>query len=150
MVAGAISDRPEVILRIAPPPQKRSPTGRGNRRPNASGKTNVISALQFVKEAVESSHREWKPDGLIPRQPFLLDEASRASPSEFIVDTIVDGVRYQYGFAVTDKAVTEEWLNAYPNGEKQGWFSRKLGKSIRFSSKMGGENRTIEGLTRPE
>ncbi|HWF45876.1 MAG TPA: ATP-binding protein, partial [Bryobacteraceae bacterium] len=117
---------------------------------NASGKTNVISALEFVKKAVESSQREWKPDGPIPRQPFLLDdESSRASPSEFVVDTIVQGIRYQYGFAVTDKAVTEEWLNAYPNGKKQAWFSRKSGKPITFSSKMGGENRTIEALTRP-
>jgi hypothetical protein len=66
-----------------------------------------------------------------------------------VVDALVGGVRYQYGFSVSDTAVLEEWLYAYPKGKQQAWFSRHAGKAMSFSEKMPGENRTIEGLTRP-
>src|ERR1700726_590237 len=115
---------------------------------NASGKTNVLRAIQFLSEAVSSSHREWKPDGPIPREPFLSDEESRQSPSEFEVDFLTNGIRYRYGFRVDSAVVLEEWLYAYPLGKKQTWFHRKQGNPILFGARMPGENRTIESLTR--
>src|SRR6185295_9193056 len=50
---------------------------------NASGKTNSLQALFFLSEAVTFSHRKWKPDGPIPRTPFLGDDESSQTPSEF-------------------------------------------------------------------
>jgi hypothetical protein len=37
---------------------------------NASGKSNVLSALAFMREAVIYSQRSWSPDEGIPRDPF--------------------------------------------------------------------------------
>lgn len=40
-------------------------------------------------------------------------------------------------------------MYAYPLGKKQTWFARKRDKPVSFSTKLQGDNRTIERLTRP-
>lgn len=119
---------------------------------NASGKSNVIKALAYMSSAVQSSQREWAPEGPIPREPFLLDPRSRLDPSTFEVDLLLDGVRFHYGFSLNDREVLDEWLDAYPTGSKpvrkQMWFKRD-GKKFTFGNKMGGDNSAIERLTRP-
>ena len=114
---------------------------------NASGKTNVIRALKFMRDAVANSHATWKPDALIPREPFAGDEGG-ATPSQFIVDFLLEGTRHQYGFKVTSDAVVEEWLHVYPKGKRQTWFVRQSETDFTFGSKFKGENETIRGLTR--
>src|SRR5262245_54154351 len=49
--------------------------------PNASGKTNVIVALSFIRSAVLNSHKAAKPTGGVPRHPFLLDEEFSRTPT---------------------------------------------------------------------
>ena len=61
---------------------------------NASGKSNVLAALAFMKEAVVYSHRFWSPDEGIPRDPFAWGQ-KRSEPSMFEVEIVIDGVRYQ-------------------------------------------------------
>ena len=119
---------------------------------NASGKSNVIKALAYMSSAVQNSQRQWAPEGPIPREPFLLDPQSKLDPSSFEVDLLLDGVRFHYGFTLNDREILEEWLDAYPAGtkpiRKQMWFTRK-GKAFNFGNKLGGDNRAIERLTRP-
>jgi hypothetical protein len=119
--------------------------------PNASGKSTLVAALEFMKAAVENSHRKWAPDGGISRAPFALAPAAAKEPSLFAVDLLLSGVRYEYGFVVDSSRVLEEWLFAYPKGRKQEWFTREAGREqeLIFSRLLQGENRTIAGLTRP-
>ncbi len=118
---------------------------------NASGKSTVFDALSFMRAAVEDSHRSWKPDGGIPRTPFALDPEAVAEPSRFAVDLLLDGIRYEYGFAVSSARVLEEWLFAYPKGRRQEWFTRDAAREeeFAFSRLLPGENRAISALTRP-
>jgi uncharacterized protein len=118
---------------------------------NAAGKSNVLDALRFMAEAVVGSHRLWPPLGPIPREPFLLDEESRREPSRFGVDILVDGVLYEYGFAVDDERVIEEWLYASPRGRRQLWFTRKAQRAeeFAFGKQLKGTNRVLARLTRP-
>lgn len=113
---------------------------------NASGKTNVLRALEFMKTAVVESHSSWKPDGGIPRQAFAGADDSR--PSRFVVDFELDGIRHQFGFAVTSMAVEEEWLHVFPKGKRQVWYSRRPGGGLAFGTKLKGEKETIRALTR--
>jgi AAA15 family ATPase/GTPase len=113
---------------------------------NASGKSNVLSALAFMKEAVIHSHRSWSPDGGIPRDPFAWGQ-KRIEPSTFEVAIAVAGVRYQYGFRLNDKVFLEEWLFAWPNNRKQAWLKRD-GETFKFSDNLKGENKVIEEVTR--
>jgi hypothetical protein len=113
---------------------------------NASGKTNVILALQFMVTVVVNSHARWQPDRPLVLQPFA---GAEDSPTTFKADFILGGVRYQYGFSLSTEAVQKEWLHAYPVGKKQVWFNRESGKAISLGANLQGDNRTIERLTRP-
>jgi predicted ATPase len=114
---------------------------------NASGKSNVLSALGFMRSAVLGSHRAWAPDEGIPREPFAWGEKALEA-SLFEITLLVAGTRYQYGFVADDEQFLEEWLYAWPGKRKQTWFTRELGK-FKFSEHLGGENRLIEEVTRP-
>lgn len=116
---------------------------------NASGKTNVTRAIEFVAEAVSWSHSRWEPEGPVPYQPFLgAPSGGDPLPSEFEAEFITGAIRFRYGFRLNNVAILEEWLHAYPKGKKQTWFHRVQGAPIIFSAKLPGANKTIETLTR--
>ena len=113
---------------------------------NASGKTNVLNALDFMRAAVLFSFNNWEPDQGVPRNQFAWGPR-RIEPSFFEVTVLVDTVRYQYGFWVSDECILEEWLFAWPNGKKQLWFERD-GGTYKFGDNLKGDNKLIEGVTR--
>ena len=91
---------------------------------NAAGKSNLIKAMQTMKEIVRTSSREKQRGDSLPVIPFKLDTALSSEPTEFEIIFIAEGVRYQYGFTATEQQIMEEWLFAYPKGRAQSWFSR--------------------------
>jgi AAA15 family ATPase/GTPase len=113
---------------------------------NASGKSNVLSALGFMQSAVTCSHRFWNPKGEIPRTPFAWGE-NRAEDTTLEVMFLTKGIRYSYGFSVDNAEVVEEWLFAWPSGYKQKWFTRDRDK-FRFSEHLKGPNESVRELTR--
>jgi len=114
---------------------------------NASGKSNVLSALGFMRDAVIQSLGTWAPDGGVPRDPFAWG-AKSSEPSVFEVMVLVAGMRYQYGFVTDDRRVLEEWLYAWPGNEKQTWFERG-GDLFNFGEHLIGENQLVGRVTRP-
>jgi len=92
--------------------------------PNASGKSTLIQALQFVEGQVLNSQKESQAGDEIDVVPFKLTAESRAADSEFEITFVEGGVRYEYGFTCNRKRFTEEWLIAYPLGRAQKWFHR--------------------------
>lgn len=99
---------------------------------NASGKSNVLSAFQFMREAVRSSFADWaKAPGAVPREPFKLDPACRDETTLFEVDLLLgrEPVRYTYGFELSDERVEAEWLHAYPHGKRNVWFDREAARA---------------------
>jgi uncharacterized protein len=114
---------------------------------NASGKSNLLAAFHFMRQAIVHSHRHWPPDEGIPRAPFAW--GSRPSePSLFEVTILYEGRRYRYGFVADDERFLEEWLYAWPAGRKQSWFERE-GDDFAFGEHLRGENRMIQQVTRP-
>ena len=114
---------------------------------NAAGKSNILEAVLFMRNAVRDSHREWPPEGPIPRDPFLFDTETLTAASTFEIDFAIDGILYQYGFSLDSERILEEWLHAYPQKHKQIWFNRHH-DSFTFSRHLRGNNKTIEQLTR--
>src|SRR5690606_27171967 len=82
--------------------------------PNASGKSNLLLALQTMKQVVVESAINLHRGDKLPVAPFRLSPDTRQHPSEFEATFLVNGVRYQYGFAATAERIHEEWLLAYP------------------------------------
>jgi len=121
--------------------------------PNAAGKSSFILAMAFMKDRVINSAKESQKGEKIDTKPFLFDQASQSQPSEFEVLFVADGVRYQYGFAVTRERVTHEWLLAYPEGRAQRWFERQYDTSTRqenwyFGTHLKGRRQIWQEATR--
>lgn len=115
--------------------------------PNASGKSTLIQALQFMEGQVLNSQKESQAGDAIDVVPFKLTAESRAADSEFEIAFVEQGVRYEYGFRCNQARFTEEWLFAYPLGRAQKWFHRvfdaEAGKDVyKFSTSfLGGKTR---------
>lgn len=92
---------------------------------NASGKSNVLRALQFLAEMVRQSS-DLSPDQRYGVKPFLLDLATATAPSEFEVTVLEAGIRYQYGFSMTADRILTEYLLVYKNFKPQRWFDRSI------------------------
>ena len=119
---------------------------------NASGKSNLVSAINFVKEFVTKS-AVVRPDSLIPVRRFQLD-TERKQPSEFEITFIHEEVRYEYGFSVDEKRIYDEWLIAFPKGVAQTWFERPTKSDASeeewyFGRHLKGEKNKLIPLTRP-
>ncbi|SNQ59785.1 AAA family ATPase [Candidatus Methanoperedens nitratireducens] len=69
---------------------------------NASGKSNVVSAFQFLKGLVTNSHKNQK-DTKIKMSPFKLDADYSSKPSKFEVVFIKNSTKYVYGVSVTNE-----------------------------------------------
>jgi uncharacterized protein len=145
LVAGSLTDHSEGVFEIPGLKERVLPVA-AIYGANASGKTTVLRALQFMNRVLRESHRLWEPEQAIPLEPFA-GEAPE-TPTQLVVDFIHANIRHQYGFTVNSSKVLEEWLHVYPKGKKQTWFNRKAGRPISFSEKLAGENRVIEQLAR--
>ena len=122
--------------------------------PNAAGKTNLLKAMHFMQVMVLTSANSLQQGQEINVRPFELDRKSREGPSEFEVNFVEQGVRFQYGFSLTKTRVVEEWLIAYPVGRPQLWFERsakgKTGKTTwKFGPKFKGPHKLWRDATRP-
>ncbi len=121
---------------------------------NASGKSNLIKALQFMRGVVLES-AALQPGQTFDRlHPFRLDATSGRLPTEFEVTFILDGVRYQYGFAMTTQRIVSEHLLVYKSFKPQRWFERHFdaesGKDVyEFGPGLKGAKNLWEGATRP-
>ncbi|MFI1729968.1 ATP/GTP-binding protein [Streptomyces acidicola] len=95
---------------------------------NASGKSNLLSAMRFMRKAVRESFAEWTKLPDVPREPFKLDPEAMDETSVYEVDLALGAkrkIRYTYGFELSDERVEAEWLYAYPDGERVVWFDRE-------------------------
>jgi predicted ATPase len=121
---------------------------------NAGGKSNLIKALQFMRGVVLESATIIQPGQSFAVQPFRLDSQSTQQPTEFEVTFILDGVRYQYGFAMTPQRIINEYLLVYKAFKPQRWFERHFdvgtGKDVyEFGPGLKGAKTLWEGATRP-
>ncbi len=92
---------------------------------NASGKSNLISALGFMSRFVSFSLTSMQPDEKIKVHSFRLDTDMEKEPSLFEVVFFQDGIRYRYGFQVDKDSVRSEWLFYVPAIKEIKLFIRK-------------------------
>ncbi|EMD26895.1 AAA family ATPase [Amycolatopsis azurea] len=115
---------------------------------NASGKSNLIDGLAFMRMAVLASGSL----GTAGRPYFRLGDTGAVRPSTYVIELLAEGVRYTYGFSVDGEALREEWLYAYPEKRRRVIFERSQG-SFRFgstSSDLKGKFAALEELIRDD
>jgi hypothetical protein len=92
---------------------------------NASGKSNILKAIAFLRGLVADS-AALKPGEPTGTEPFKLSRGWQECPSSFELTFEVAGVRYQFYVALTAERIVEESLVAYPAGLPQRWYSRRF------------------------
>lgn len=91
--------------------------------PNASGKSNLLKALDVVKEIAEREPST--RDIPLPVTPFCFDAALAGQPSLFELHFIHAGLRYQFNLAVTAERIVGEKLLAFPKGRESLLYERQ-------------------------
>lgn len=112
--------------------------------PNASGKSNVLAALSWLRDAVRDSLRAW--DGEIPVEPFALNAVGREGPTTMTLELLVDEVRYEYVVELDSSAVAYEALFHYPERKRRRVFERE-GLQLTLQRGLGAVAGTRELLT---
>lgn len=92
---------------------------------NASGKSNILLALQALKWIVSESH-VFKEDSKIPcYEPYLLASDSKTQPVELEIEFVIPGeYRYVYSISYDSSRIFSETLDYYPKKIKANIFSR--------------------------
>lgn len=128
-------------------PKLRLLTGAAIYGANASGKSNLVRAMQFMRNLVLRSAEGTQPTGGIHVERFRLSTTTAEKPSYFQVVFLLDGVRYRYGFEATGEQVVSEWLYYVPATREARLFERQQDQ---FSFGDGfREGRELAEKTRP-
>jgi predicted ATPase len=90
--------------------------------PNASGKSNILASLAWLRDAVRNSLRAW--DDSIPTEPFAFSVGPRRD-TLFDLEMLVNGVRFEYQLALNAERVSYEGLFHYPEGRRRRIFERE-------------------------
>jgi uncharacterized protein len=77
---------------------------------NASGKTNLLRAIAFVRFWIRDSVSSARVDEPIPVEPFRLSTDTYDKPSRFEILLVAGNATYRYGFAADSTRIHEEWL----------------------------------------
>ena len=113
---------------------------------NASGKSNLIRALSFMRTFVLRSSKESQAGEAIRVEPFRLSTATLHVPSYFQIVFELDGARYRYGFELDAEQVHTEWL--YRSVKRESRLFVREGDEYDIASGFK-EGRGLEQRTRP-
>lgn len=93
---------------------------------NGSGKSNLVSALNFMKHMVVSAFRRHNLiNETIPVEVFALNSKTENEPAMFEITFISEDKRFRYGFEVNTYGVVSEWLFHVPKKQEIQLFLRE-------------------------
>jgi len=76
---------------------------------NASGKSSILQALEFMFETIRKSNRvDINKD--LTTFPFAFSNGSRNENSEYEISIALNNYEYRYGFSMNKNGFDEEWL----------------------------------------
>ncbi|HEX7060055.1 MAG TPA: ATP-binding protein [Solirubrobacterales bacterium] len=115
---------------------------------NASGKSNLLKAMDDMRRHVLASFRHGRPSGGMPVHPFLLGGDGDALPTTYEVDLVLNEVRHEYGFRIDSERVIEEWAYNYPHGRAALLFHRR-GDEVQLGAAERAKGRATLDILRP-
>jgi len=77
---------------------------------NASGKSNVLKAMGFMRETALNSSKVTQSTDSLPHAPFRLNTETEAASSHFEIIFLHNNLKYRYGFEMDSTTVYSEWL----------------------------------------
>ena len=77
---------------------------------NASGKSNFIKAIVFMRDLVINSSKETQATEEIRVENYKLSTSTEKLPSFFEIIFVINDTRYRYGFEIDKNIIHSEWL----------------------------------------
>jgi AAA15 family ATPase/GTPase len=115
---------------------------------NASGKSNLMTAMNFLKMFVLTSSRETQVEEEIQVEPFRLSTECDGKPSHFEIIFFQDNTKFRYGFEADNLRIHSEWLFSSSSSREAELFTRTEGK-IESNPERFKEGKGLEEKTRP-
>jgi AAA15 family ATPase/GTPase len=107
---------------------------------NASGKSNILKAINFCCHLVLESHQH-NENSVFNYAPFKFGDYKN-KPSNFLIDFICDDVEYEYSFSLLQSKIISESVLARPNDVALNTSDKNL-----FLSRASSMNRELaQGL----
>ena len=100
--------------------------------PNASGKSNILTAISFCCRMVLESHLN-NEGAVFNFEPFKFD-GMQDKPSKVLIDFVCENVEYEYAFELTKSRILAESLYHYPVGRRAKVFVRKADGTYSFGN----------------
>ena len=116
---------------------------------NASGKSNLIDAIKFMKSIVLNSFGEAlleNDEKKFPLEKFLLNSSSEKEPSFFEMVFIQNDTKYRYGFELDYNVVISEWL--FHTTSKEVYLFRRENGNIEVNKSAFKEGLSLDGKTK--
>ncbi len=92
---------------------------------NASGKTNIVKALDFMRMLVLTSSNPVNPV-VQNNTPFAFYTTAEKEPTLFEIEIIYNDVFYDYGFEIVNKQIVNEFLKKRTNVRLTDIFNRSV------------------------
>jgi alpha-D-ribose 1-methylphosphonate 5-triphosphate synthase subunit PhnL len=117
---------------------------------NASGKSQLIDSLLFMRDAVHTSHALWPATARVPWNPWRLDLSG--PPTRMELELLIDDVRFAFGFTLSEIGFAEEWLFRWEGSRRQILYHRDATqpepKRFYFGPSLRGSRQAIAAMTR--
>jgi AAA15 family ATPase/GTPase len=125
---------------------------------NASGKSNILNALNFFIRFILNGFSKLKPEEDIGFTPFLFDKETSKMPGHFEIIFYMEKIKYEYTLILDARCVHKERLSYSPKGQKKLLFERTCsncnddGRNFIYQYKWGdvfiGAKKDIADMTR--
>ena len=93
---------------------------------NASGKTNILKAMSFMRTLVLNKYKIIQSTDILPYSPFRLNTSTKESSSSFEMVFFIDEKKYRYGFELDNTTIYSEWLFEDEKGKEAKLFYRDI------------------------
>jgi len=114
---------------------------------NASGKSNLLDAMAFMRHMVSKSSKDTTAAENINVRSFKLSTECVDKPSFFEIVFIQNKTIYRYGFTLDRKKIHSEWLFNVPTTKEARLFVRE-GKKFKLNTDRFKEGRGLQKKTR--
>lgn len=103
---------------------------------NASGKSNVLKAMQFMRSLVLNLTKVTQSTEELLHHPFWLNTATENASSWFEMVFFIADVKYRYGFEADKTTVYAEWLYSDEKGKESRLFERDKEDNLHYVNKL--------------
>ncbi|RLA79310.1 MAG: ATP-binding protein, partial [Epsilonproteobacteria bacterium] len=93
---------------------------------NASGKSNILKAMAFMKDIVLNKSKVIQSTDTLPHDPFRLNTSTQDASSTFEIVFFIDEVKYRYGLEMDNTTVYSEWLYEAKKNKEAKLFYRDI------------------------